>query len=119
MTKEDMISCSNRSRKHIGCFITEQQLRILYGAMGKTCCEEVNHEDGEKNRMTQEQTAKFRRMNDRLEELGNLNVRIARLAFFVNENEINEETKISMQAQLCAMRKYRVVLQMRIEKGQF
>ena len=87
--------------------------------MGKTCCEEVNHEDGEKNRMTQEQTAKFRRMNDRLEELGNLNVRIARLAFFVNENEINEETKISMQAQLCAMRKYRVVLQMRIEKGQF
>lgn len=69
--------------------------------------------------MTQEQSAKYKRLNDRLEELYELNGQIGRLSFYLsnNENELNDEIKNTIKGQLAAMSSYRGRLEYRIEKG--
>ena len=67
--------------------------------------------------MTQEQNAKYKRLNERLGELSQLNGNIGRLAFYINENCIDEETEKALNEQLAAMRAYRNCLENRITNG--
>lgn len=60
---------------------------------------------------------KFKRLADRLNELSALNVNIGRLAFYVNENDVEDGAKEVMEEQLNAMCHYRNALQARILKG--
>lgn len=67
--------------------------------------------------MTQDIQAKYQRMSDRLNELSALNGNIARLAFYINENNMTDEQDRILQAQREAMIRYRDILQNRIING--
>lgn len=67
--------------------------------------------------MGAEKREKYERLNEIIEELNELNGNIARLAFYLNENEIDEDYKCLLDAQLRAMVKYREILDVRIESG--
>ena len=70
--------------------------------------------------MNEEMHKKYMRLCDRLNELGVLNGNIAKLAFYVNENDIeNTDCRSNMTEQIDAMVAYRDVLQYRIEKGYY
>ena len=70
--------------------------------------------------MNEEKKKKYMRLYDRLGELGELNGNIAKLAFYVNENNIEDtDCRSNMTEQLDAMVAYRDVLQYRIEKGYY
>lgn len=69
--------------------------------------------------MTQEQNAKYKRLNDRLNELSQLNGNIARLAFYINENDMTDARRCTLAEQREAMIKYRDVLQNRIINGAY
>lgn len=70
--------------------------------------------------MNEEMHKKYMRLCDRLNELGVLNTNIAKLAFYVNENNIEDtDCRASMTEQLDAMVAYRDSLQHRIAKGYF
>ena len=63
---------------------------------------------------------KLERLYDRINELATLNKNIANLAFYVNENDIEDaDCRGSMTEQLEAMVAYRDYLQYRIEKGYY
>ena len=63
---------------------------------------------------------KFERLYDRINELATLNKNIADLAFYINENDIEDtDCRASMTEQLEAMVLYRDYLQYRIEKGYY
>lgn len=67
--------------------------------------------------MTQDMQSKYKRMNERLNELSTLNGNIARLAFYINENDMTDELDLVLQAQRKAMTEYRDILQNRIING--
>ena len=68
--------------------------------------------------MTQEQNAKYKRLNDRLNELSQLNGNIGRLAFYMTENDIDSDVEAhKLSAQLAAMQIYRSCLENRITTG--
>lgn len=67
--------------------------------------------------MTQEQNAKYKRLNDRLNELSQINSNVGKLTFYMQNNELNEETEKEMKRQLEAMQVYRSCLESRITKG--
>lgn len=67
--------------------------------------------------MTQEQNAKYKRLNDRLNELSQLNGNIGRLAFYMTTNDIDSETEKELNKQLTAMIDYRSCLENRITTG--
>ena len=70
--------------------------------------------------MDEEMHKKYTRCYDRINELATLNKNIANLAFYVNENEIEDtDCRASMTEQLEAMVLYRDYLQYRIEKGYY
>lgn len=70
--------------------------------------------------MNEEMQRKYSRLLDRISELTTLNTNIAKLAFYVNENDIEDtDCRASMTEQLDAMVAYRDVLQYRIEKGYY
>ena len=69
--------------------------------------------------MTQQMQDKFRRMNDRLNELSQLNGNIARLAFYINENDISDMVRDTLKAQRGAMIQYRDLLEDRIINGSY
>lgn len=70
--------------------------------------------------MNEEMHKKYMRLYDRLGELGELNGNIAKLAFYVNENDIEDtDCRSNMTEQLDAMVAYRDVLQYRIAKGYY
>lgn len=70
--------------------------------------------------MNEEMQRKYSRLLDRISELTALNANIAKLAFYVNENDIeNTDCRSNMTEQLDAMVAYRDVLQYRIEKGYY
>lgn len=67
--------------------------------------------------MTQDMQSKYKRMNERLNELSTLNGNIARLAFYINENDMTDALAQTLQAQREAMIRYRDILQSRIING--
>lgn len=67
--------------------------------------------------METEMGEKYKRLQERLEELSVLNGNIARLAFYINENQPEGEGHNAMKRQLSAMIEYRVELQRRIANG--
>ena len=67
--------------------------------------------------MNEEQNKKYSRMNKILTELHDLESKIARLQFYINENEILNDTREVLIKQMTAMIEYRVILQERIKKG--
>ena len=67
--------------------------------------------------MTQEQNAKYKRLNDRLNELSQLNGNIGRLAFYMTTTDIDSATKQELNKQLTAMIDYRNCLEDRITNG--
>lgn len=70
--------------------------------------------------MNEEKQKKYLRLNDRINELITLNTNIAKLAFYVNENNIEGiDCRESMTEQLVAMVAYRDVLQNRIINGYY
>ena len=70
--------------------------------------------------MNEEMHKKYMRLYDRINELTTLNTNIAKLAFYVNENDIEDtDCRSNMTEQLDAMVAYRDVLQYRIEKGYY
>lgn len=70
--------------------------------------------------MNEEMHKKYMRLYDRLGELEELNGNIAKLAFYVNENNIDDtDCRASMTEQLDAMAAYRDALQYRIAKGYY
>lgn len=70
--------------------------------------------------MNEEMQRKYSRLLDRISELTALNANIAKLAFYVNENDIEDtDCRSNMTEQLDAMVAYRDVLQYRIEKGYY
>lgn len=68
--------------------------------------------------MEKEKYEKYKRLNDRLEELSELDKKMGKLAFYLNENA-GIEAKISdtLDEQLETMEKYRDILQKRITMG--
>ena len=69
--------------------------------------------------MTQEMHSKYKRMNDRLNELSLLNANLAKLAFYINENGMTDEMRDTLKAQREAMVQYRNLLQDRIVNGAY
>ena len=70
--------------------------------------------------MEKEMYAKYNRLNDRLNELSTLNTNIAKLAFYLNENKIEDaDCANALQGQLDFMIKYREALQDRIINGYY
>lgn len=70
--------------------------------------------------MEKEMYTKYNRLNDRLAELGMLDANIAKLAFYLNENKIEDaDCANSLQGQLVFMLKYRDALQDRIINGYY
>ena len=69
--------------------------------------------------MNEEMVKRYHRMNDRLIELGRINSDIARLAFYINENEVDKDYACQLDAQLEAMVKYRNILEERIGCGNY
>lgn len=67
--------------------------------------------------MTQEQNAKYKRLNDRLNELSQLNGNIGRLAFYMTTTDIDSATEQALNRQLEAMTAYRSCLENRISTG--
>lgn len=67
--------------------------------------------------MNEEQNKKYSRMNKTLAELHDLESKIARLQFYINENQIPNEKREFLIKQMTAMIEYRVILQDRIKKG--
>ena len=67
--------------------------------------------------MTQEQNAKYKRLNNRLDELSQLNGNIGRLAFYMTTTDIDSATEQALNRQLEAMTAYRSCLENRIETG--
>lgn len=69
--------------------------------------------------MTQEQKDKYKRLTDRLAELADLNGKIGRLCFYLNEDAegLNRDAKDSMLAQIGAMYDYQGKLERRIRRG--
>ena len=63
---------------------------------------------------------KFERLYDRIHELETLNNNIAKLAFYINENQIEDtDCENTLEKQLDSMIKYRDVLQDRIINGYY
>lgn len=67
--------------------------------------------------MNQEQQTKYKRLNERLQELEKLNRDIAKLAFYINENPITADEEYLLMKQLGHMSNYRDTLTLRISKG--
>lgn len=68
--------------------------------------------------MTNEQREKYRRLQDRLRELSDLNEKIGRLSFYINnEKEVGNAIHKIMATQLSYMMNYRTALEERIDKG--
>lgn len=67
--------------------------------------------------MNEETRKKYQRLNDRLKELSMLNGNIAKLAFYLNENDVENVDKVILNQQLKCMREYLKVLQDRIVAG--
>lgn len=69
--------------------------------------------------MTQEQYTKYKRLQDRLAELNDLNGKMGRLSFYLSNNgdELDDEARNTIDGQLDAMRRYRIQLEYRIGKG--
>jgi len=67
--------------------------------------------------MDAEMSEKYKRLQNRLEELRVLNGNIARLAFYINENHPEGEGLHAMIRQLVDMKEYRNELQIRIANG--
>lgn len=67
--------------------------------------------------MTQEQNAKYKRLNDRLNELSQLNGNIGRLAFYMTTTDVDSATEQELNKQLTAMIDYRSCLENRISTG--
>lgn len=69
--------------------------------------------------MTQEQDEKYKRLQDRLAELDDLNCKIGRLSLYLSNNgdEPDDEARNTIDGQLDAMKRYRIQLEYRIEKG--
>ena len=67
-----------------------------------------------------EMDAKYKRLNDRLIELNALEANIGKLAFYLNENNIEDENcKRTLREQLASMYRYRDALQDRITDGYY
>ena len=70
--------------------------------------------------MDKEMYTKYNRLNARLVELNVLESNIAKLAFYLNENKIEDaDCANSLQGQLDFMIKYRDALQDRITNGYY
>ena len=70
--------------------------------------------------MDEKMYKKYVRLNDRINELSTLNTNIAKLAFYLNENKIEDaDCANSLQGQLDFMIKYRDALQDRITNGYY
>ena len=70
--------------------------------------------------MNEKMYKKYVRLNDRINELSTLNTNIAKLAFYLNENKIEDtDCANALQGQLDFMIKYRDALQDRITNGYF
>ena len=70
--------------------------------------------------MEKEMYAKYNRLNDRIIELNVLESNIAKLAFYLNENKIEDaDCANALQGQLDFMIKYRDALQGRIINGYY
>lgn len=67
--------------------------------------------------MNEETRKKYQRLNDRLNELNMLNGNIAKLAFYLNENDVDNVDRSILNLQLKFMREYLKVLQDRIVTG--
>lgn len=70
--------------------------------------------------MTNEQIEKYKRLQDRLKELKDLNERIGKLAFFINnekENGNENEVDYIMVNQINHMTRYKECLEERIYRG--
>ena len=70
--------------------------------------------------MNEKMYKKYVRLNDRINELSTLNTNIAKLAFYLNENNIEDaDCTNALQGQLDFMIKYRDALQDRITNGYY
>ena len=70
--------------------------------------------------MNEKMYKKYVRLNDRINELSTLNTNIAKLAFYLNENKIEDaDCANALQGQLDFMLKYRDALQDRITNGYY
>ena len=70
--------------------------------------------------MEKEMYTKYNRLNDRIIELNVLESNIAKLAFYLNENKIEDaDCANALQGQLDFMLKYRDALQDRITNGYY
>ena len=70
--------------------------------------------------MEKEMFTKYNRLNDRIIELNVLESNIAKLAFYLNENKIEDaDCANALQGQLDFMLKYRDALQDRITNGYY
>ena len=70
--------------------------------------------------MEKEMYTKYNRLNDRIIELNVLESNIAKLAFYINENQIEDaDCANALQGQLDFMIKYRDALQGRIINGYY
>ena len=70
--------------------------------------------------MNEEMRKKYTRLYDRINELTTLNTNIAKLTFYLNENEIKDkDCVLALHMQLEAMIDYRDALQDRIIKGYY
>ena len=70
--------------------------------------------------MEKEMYTKYNRLNDRIIELNVLESNIAKLAFYLNENKIEDaDCANALQGQLDFMIKYRDALQDRIINGYY
>ena len=70
--------------------------------------------------MEKEMYTKYNRLNDRIIELNVLESNIAKLAFYLNENKIEDaDCANALQGQLDSMLKYRDALQDRITNGYY
>ena len=70
--------------------------------------------------MEKEMYTKYNRLNDRIIELNVLESNIAKLAFYLNENKIEDtDCALALSRQLDFMLKYRDALQDRITNGYY
>ena len=70
--------------------------------------------------MNEKMYKKYVRLNDRINELSTLNTNIAKLAFYLNENKIEDaDCANALQGQLDFMLRYRDALQDRITNGYY
>ena len=70
--------------------------------------------------MNEKTYKKYVRLNDRINELSTLNTNISKLAFYLNENKIEDaDCANALQGQLDLMIKYRDALQDRITNGYY